>query len=70
METILPNLSYLRRKAGLSQQSLAHKLGITAMSVSNYESGRNAPSAKTMLAIAEALNVSVDELLSTHNQRS
>lgn len=46
----------------LSQQALGERLGITAMSVSNYESGRNDPSARTMVAIAEALNVTVDDL--------
>lgn len=59
----LPSLSFIRRKAGFSQSRLAEVIGVTAMSISNYESGRNDPSMKTMVAIAEALNVTIDELI-------
>lgn len=63
MTSLVPSLSYLRRKAGLSQARLAAILGVTAMSVSNYESGRNKPSAQIMIDAASALNVTVDDLL-------
>jgi len=61
--TSLPSLAYLRRKAGFSQAKLAGAIGVSVMSVSNYESGRNAPSMPKLLAIAQALNVTVDDLL-------
>lgn len=63
MEPLLPSLAYLRRKAGLSQSALAAAIGVSAMSVSNYESGRNDPSAKAMLGMADVLGVTVDDLL-------
>lgn len=48
----------------MSQSVLAGVVGLTAMSISNYESGRNNPSIESLVRIASALDVSVDQLLS------
>lgn len=64
MKPTTPSLSYFRRKAGMSQSVLAGVVGLTAMSISNYESGRNNPSIESLVRIASALDVSVDQLLS------
>lgn len=63
MPSIVPSLSCIRRKAGLSQRALAQLIGVTEMSVSNYESGRNGPTTRVLVAIAEALNVTIDDLM-------
>lgn len=62
--SLVPSLAKLRRKAGLSQERLAEIIGVTTMSISNYESGRNDPSARVLVAMAKALNVTVDALVS------
>ena len=42
-EQIGIRIAALRKKAGLSQQSLAEKLGVSAQAVSKWEGGRNLP---------------------------
>jgi DNA-binding XRE family transcriptional regulator len=56
-------LGSLRRAAGLSQQDLADRLGTSQPVISLYESGEREPSFGTIVALAEALNVSFDELM-------
>ncbi|NLW51366.1 MAG: helix-turn-helix transcriptional regulator [Candidatus Brocadiaceae bacterium] len=41
----------IRQKAGLSQRELADKLGVSANSVSNWETGRSAPRSRTVHAL-------------------
>jgi len=64
MNPTVPSLSYYRRGAGLTQAALGELVGITKMSISNYESGRNDPTLKTLAAIAKALGVTLDALMS------
>jgi transcriptional regulator with XRE-family HTH domain len=70
MASVVPSLAFLRRKAGLSQAALAAAVGVTPMSVSNYEAGRNGPSTRTMVAIAETLGVTVDDLLKQPSKKA
>lgn len=56
-------LSSLRRRAGLSQQQLAERVGTKQPVISMYESGEREPSLKTLEALADALAVSFDELV-------
>ena len=54
---------YLRRSVGLTQEELAHALGITVGTVSRWEKGRFRPSrlARTLLLdFARAHNVALD----------
>lgn len=44
---------------GLSQTELATKMGVTQKVVSNLETGRNVPNLKTMIKIAEALDLKI-----------
>lgn len=64
MDGKIPSLAFIRRRSGYSQQALADAVGVTKQSISNYEAGRNAPSFKVLLAIAETLNASIDDLMS------
>lgn len=56
-------LRSLREERGLSQRELAERIGTQAPQVSRYETGAYMPNAETLAAIAQALNLDVDELL-------
>ena len=52
-------INQLRKKNGLTQEELAEKSESSPVCISNYENGVNFPSARTMVLLAHALNVSV-----------
>lgn len=52
----------LRIRKGLSQKELADILKVAQPSVYSWESGRCAPSAKLLPALAAALGCSIDDL--------
>ena len=56
-------LNALRRRAGLSQEQLADRLGVTRQSVSKWESGQAAPELGKLVALSELFGVSVDYLV-------
>lgn len=53
----------LRKKKGLTQVELAEKVGISNVSLSNYERGTQMPDLITLAKIAVELDVSTDVLL-------
>jgi Zn-dependent peptidase ImmA (M78 family)/DNA-binding XRE family transcriptional regulator len=57
------NLSRLRTARGLSQVELAEKAKLSRIGYRNIESGESEPKPETLAAIAEALGVSLGELL-------
>ena len=57
------NLKVLREKIGISQRTLAKKLGIHATDVSSYERGVNLPTVEKLIKIADFFDVSADKLL-------
>lgn len=56
-------LMKLRRKAGLSQEQLADRLGVTRQSVSKWESGTAMPELGKLIALADLFGVTLDELV-------
>lgn len=52
-----------RKQAGLTQRELAEKLGVATGTVQQWELGARTPTVKKLSKIAEALNVSLVELL-------
>ena len=52
-----------RTKAGLSQAAVAEELGISAASVSYWESGKTMPDPRKLPTIAKLYGCTVDELL-------
>lgn len=52
-----------RIKAGLSQAAVAERLGITAASVCQWETGKNLPRTSLLRDIAALYGCTVDELL-------
>ena len=63
MRDIGKNIRAVRTRAGLTQDQLAERLHVTRQTVSNYETGRSRPDVETLLALAEALEADVKELL-------
>lgn len=55
---------YCRRKAGLSQEALAEKLGVSRQAVSKWETGDAVPEIGKLLALAKQFDVTTDWLLS------
>jgi transcriptional regulator with XRE-family HTH domain len=60
-------LRLARKRAGLSLRELADRIGndVSAQAISKYESGKMLPSSGVLVALAKALNVSLDFLMST-----
>ena len=52
-----------RNYRGLTQNELAAAVGINAVYLSQIETGKRTGSAKTLAALAKALQVAVDDLI-------
>ena len=57
------NLKKLREMRGISTAELAESVGITQPQIVKYESGRTVPNAITVVAIAEMLGTTVENLV-------
>ena len=66
-EIIGKNIARYREAAGLTQATLAEKIGISTAFVSRVERGQKKMKVETLYATAKVLNVSVDALLSTES---
>lgn len=60
---------YYRKKAGLSQEELAGRVGVSRQAVSKWELGDAAPEVDKLRALAREFGVTVDELLSKEAPR-
>ena len=67
---ISENIAYMRRARGLSQEALAEKVGVTRQTVSKWETGESLPDLEKAALLAEALEVSLDELVSFEQEES
>ena len=56
-------LKALRLRASLTQQDLSKLVGVSALTVRNWESGTKTPSMQAIIQLAKALQTSSDELL-------
>ena len=61
-------ITELRKKKKLSQTELGEKLGVSNKAVSKWENGAAYPSTDLILPLAEALGVSVEEILASISQ--
>jgi Zn-dependent peptidase ImmA (M78 family)/DNA-binding XRE family transcriptional regulator len=57
------NLRRIRSAKGLSQVDLADKAGLSRIGYRNIEAGESEPKADTLTALAQALDVSIEQLL-------
>ena len=55
-------IALARKQAGLSQEQLGEKLGVSRQAVSKWENGKNLPDMMMLSRIADILQVSCDEL--------
>ena len=62
-ETLGERIRAARQAAGLSQEKLAERLGLTRQAVTKWETGQSAPSTENLLHLAEVLGVPVTALL-------
>ena len=59
-----------RKDAGLTQEQMANRLGVTTPAVSKWENGNSKPDIELLTPIARLLNISLDTLLSFHENLS
>ena len=57
------NLIALRKMNGLSQEELAAKINVSRQTLSKYETGESLPDVEKCKQIADALEVSLDDLV-------
>lgn len=62
MRTIGQNIHYYRKKRGYSQEKLAEMADINDKLIGFYETGKRIPPVINLVAIAEALEVTMDQL--------
>ena len=61
--TIGKRIMFLRKQAGMTQEQLAERLGVTPQAVSKWENDNSCPDISMLPAIAEVFGVSTDALL-------
>lgn len=55
-------LKAARANAGLTQMQAAEKIGVTHCTISSWETGKNFPSKKNIIALAKVYGVDVNDL--------
>ncbi len=58
----------LRARAGLTQAELAERAGLAFETISRVESGREPPSLRTAMSLADALGTTLDEVVGRANE--
>ena len=53
----------MRKRSGMTQEEVAHQIGVTQGTVWQWESGMVMPTAVNLQKLAATLNCTVDELL-------
>lgn len=62
--TFAEKLKNIRKQAGISQEQLAEKIGVSRQAVTKWETGTGIPDIENIMAISALFDVSIDELLS------
>ena len=66
--TLEEQIKHYRKQAGLSQEKMAEKIGVSRQAITKWENGAGTPDIANLMAIADLFQISVDELLS--NEKS
>ena len=61
---------YYRKAAGLSQEELAARIGVSRQAVSKWETGESTPEVGKLAALAREFGITVDQLLSPDDPRA
>lgn len=56
-------IAELRRRAGLTQESLGEKIGVTNKTISRWENGDYMPNIEMLQLLAEEFSISISEIL-------
>ncbi len=56
------NIAYLRRMTGMTQETLAYRLGVSSQAVSKWERQLSCPDVSLLPMMADVFEVSIDEL--------
>ena len=67
-QTLSKRISDLRRKKGLTQESLAEKTELSSNYISHIENSRSIPSLETLMKLCSALDITPDEVLRLPNE--
>lgn len=70
MSIFSDNLSYYRQKKHLTKADMAKYLSVTAVAYGYYESGQREPKISALYTIADALDVSVSQLLTARDDKT
>ena len=65
--TLAEKLKFLRKQAGMSQEQLAEKLGVSRHAVTKWETDAGIPDIENVIALSALFDISIDELLSNEN---
>ena len=57
-------IKHYRKQAGLSQEKMAEKIGVSRQAITKWENGTGTPDITNLMAIADLFQISVDKLLS------
>lgn len=57
------SLYHHRTKAGMSREMLARKAGVSRSAIEYYEDGHSAPGILAVVKIADALGLTIDDLI-------
>jgi len=58
-----------RQKRGMTQDVASELVGISASHLGNIENGKTKPGLKTIVALSDALDISIDEMLCSSMRR-
>ena len=67
--TFAQKLKELRTRAGMSQEKLSEKVGVSRQAITKWETDKGAPDMDNLMAISDLFGVSVDELLGREARR-
>lgn len=62
--TFAAKLKSIRKQAGMSQEQLAEKLGVSRQAVTKWETDAGIPDMENIMAVSALFDISIDELLS------
>ncbi len=65
--TFAEKLKSIRKQAGMSQEQLAEKLGVSRQAVTKWETDAGIPDIENIMAISALFDISLDELLSNES---
>ena len=63
-------MKVMRKQAGMSQERLAEKLGVSRQAVTKWEADAGIPDIENIMAISGLFDISIDELLGREKQEN